>query len=38
MPGHAQLEDKALVLTSDKCAGEWADLPRTRAAADPLEL
>ena len=29
---------KTLVLTSDKCAGECADGPRTRAAADPLEL
>ena len=29
---------KTLVLTSDKCAGECADCPRTRTAADPLEL
>ena len=29
---------KALILTSDKCADECADGPRTHAAADPLEL
>ena len=39
MPDSLRTESgKALILTSDKRADECADGPRTRAAADPLEL